>query len=511
METVNEILEASSRKYPTKTAIIFEDRRITYEEVEKSANQCAHGLMTLGIKRGDMVGILIPNCPEFIVAYFGILKSGATVVPMNPTLSGDELAYMMKDATVKAVFTLPPLLPLLQKLSPQVKHLTHLIIRGDETSDEAISFSSLVQGKESTPPGIRVGSDETAVCIYTSGTTGSPKGALLTHRNLLANVNSVLQVFPVDASDVFTCILPLFHAYSAMASLLCPFALGAGAVVTERFIPRKCLQMIQDHRITVFVGVPALFAVLTQIKNPREFDLTSWRFCVSGGAPLWSEILTLFETMYPVKIYEGDGPTECSPVTSVNPIGGKRKVGSIGLPLPDVGMKIVDEHDNELPPEHVGEIVVRGPNVMKGYLNQPEATKESLRNGWFHTGDIGKMDHEGYFYILDRKKDMLIVGGLNVYSQEVEKVLLSHPQVAEAAVVGRPDKLRGEVPRAYVVLREEEKVDPDDLIRHCREHLAPYKVPRDITVVQGFPKTATGKVMKWKLSYKGVRSTLLTI
>jgi long-chain acyl-CoA synthetase len=269
--------------------------------------------------------------------------------------------------------------------------------------------------------------------------------------------------------------------------------------MSETFVPRKCLKMIQDHKVTVFLGVPAMYAVLGHMKNTDEYDLSSLRFCVSGGAPLSPEILDLFEKTYSVKIYEGDGPTECSPVTSVNPIGGKRKIASIGLPIPDVEMKIVDENDKDLPPEEVGEIVVRGPNVMKGYLNQPEATQEALRNGWFHTGDIGKMDEDGYFYILDRKKDMLIVGGLNVYAQEVEKILLAHPDVAESAVLGKPDKVRGEVPIAFVVPMENKQINPDALKKFCREHLASYKVPRQIEMRESFPKTATSKVMKWKL------------
>lgn len=499
MEMVNEILEQTSKENPRKTAILIDDTKVTYQEIEERANQCAHGLLSLDIKKGETVGILMPNAPEFVYAYFGILKTGATVVPMNPALSGDELAYMMSDAKVQAVFTIPPFRGVFDHLAPRLDQFKHLIVTGDEQPPSALHFKSLLNAKATTSPKVRVNSDATAVCIYTSGTTGSPKGALLTHRNLLSNAHSVLQVFPASSTDVFTCVLPLFHAYSATACLLAPFGFGAGIAMSDSFSPRKCLQMIQDHKVTVFLGVPAMYAVLGQMKNAADYDLSSLRFCVSGGAPLSPEILARFEEIYSVTIYEGDGPTECSPVTSVNPIGGKRKIGSIGLPIPNVEMKIVDENDRDLPPEQVGEIVVRGPNVMKGYLNQPGATEEALRNGWFHTGDIGKMDQEGYFYILDRKKDMLIVGGLNVYAQEVEKVLLTHPHVAECAVLGKPDKVRGEVPIAFVVPIEDKRVDLDELKRFCRQHLAPYKVPRQITTRQSFPKTATGKVMKWKL------------
>lgn len=496
---VNSLLESTSQKKSQNPAIVFADRIMTYAEVDTMANQCAHGLRALGIRQGDMVGILLPNSPEFIIAYFGIIKAGATVVPMNPMLSPDELHYIMNDAGLKVVFTIPPLLAGIEHIAPQIKTLRDVIVTGEKSQPFGISFRQLLGGMHSTSPGISVENTQAAVCIYTSGTTGHPKGALLTHRNLLSNVASILRVFSTHETDAFSCILPLFHAYSATVCMLMPVSIGARIVVFDSFVPRKCLQAIHDHRITVFVGVPAMFAVLGHLKNTNDYDVSSLRFCVAGGAPLPAEVLETFESIYKVKIYEGDGPTECSPVTSVNPIGGKRKVGSIGLPVPDVEMKIVDDEGNDLPPNQVGEIVVRGPNVMKGYLNQPKATDEAIVNGWFHTGDVGKMDDEGYFYILDRKKDMMIVGGLNVYAQEVETALKAHPTVLEAAVIGKPDKLRGEVPVAYLVPSEGKTIEPDELIRFCRAHLAKYKVPREIIARESLPKTATGKVMKWKL------------
>lgn len=499
MAMLNSLLEKTSLTHPFRTALLYQNLRIDYASLEKAANQCSRGLLSLGITKGDMVGLVLPNRPEFHYAYFGALKAGATVVPMNPTLSLDELEFMMRDSRVKTLFTIPTLAPGLTELASRLPDHPMVIVTGSDKMKRAISFKDFLHRRRTTAPGIRVDPHNPAVCIYTSGTTGNPKGALLTHANLLANVASILKVFPATQRDVFSCILPLFHAYSATVCMLAPIALAASVVVFDRFSPRYCLQLVQDHRITILVGVPSIYAVLTQIKTPEEFDLTSLRYGISGGAPLAPEILTAFESLYPLKLYEGDGPTECSPVTSVNPIGGKRKVGSIGLPIPDVKMKIVDNQGNDLPPNHVGEIIVSGPNVMKGYLNQPEATAECLIDGWFHTGDVGKMDEDGYFYILDRKKDMLIVGGLNVYSQEVEKVLLSHSSVLEAAVLAKPDKIRGEVPIAFVTPKDGNTIEPERLIAFCREHLAHYKVPREIRVCSTFPKTATGKVMKWKL------------
>lgn len=499
MAMLHSLLEKTSLKHPFRTALLYENLRIDYASLEKAANQCSRGILSLGVTKGDMVGLVLPNRPEFVYAYFGALKAGATVVPMNPTLSSDELGYMMRDSRVKTLFTVPALAPGLTDLASRLPDRPTVIVAGPDRVKRTLSFKDLVHKRRTTAPEIKVDSRDPAVCIYTSGTTGNPKGALLTHANLRANVASILKVFPATQRDVFSCILPLFHAYSATVCMLTPIALAASIVVFDRFSPRHCLQLVQDHRITILVGVPSIYAVLTQIKTPQEFDLTSLRYGVSGGAPLAPEVLSAFETLYPVKIYEGDGPTECSPVTSVNPIGGKRKVGSIGLPIPDVKMKIVDPEGKDLPPNQVGEIVVCGPNVMKGYLNQPEATGECLIDEWFHTGDMGRADEDGYFYILDRKKDMLIVGGLNVYSQEVEKVLMSHPSVLEAAILAKPDKLRGEVPIAFVTAQDGAAIEPERLVAFCREHLAHYKVPREVRICSTFPKTATGKVMKWRL------------
>jgi len=373
----------------------------------------------------------------------------------------------------------------------------------DAAASSGLQAGDLALG---TPPGDlpqgmvppEVDREDVAACLYTSGTTGRPKGAMLTHRNLLANIQSFREILHVTEEDVFLTVLPMFHAFAATVMFLEPLSVGATIVVEPRFAPDLTLKAIAEHRVTLFGGVPTLFAVLAGLPRPPA-DFSSWRLCLSGGAPLPPAVLEAFEAKFGVPIYEGYGPTECAPVLTVNRPLGVRKVGSVGPAIPQVELRIVDEAGHPLPPGEVGEIVARGPNVMQGYLNRPAETAEVLRNGWYHTGDLGRVDQDGYYYIVDRKKDLILVGGLNVYPREVELALASHPAVAEAAVIGVPDPVRGEVPRALVVLRDGQQADTQELLQWCRQRLANYKVPRTIAFVSQLPKTATGKILKAQL------------
>jgi long-chain acyl-CoA synthetase len=348
----------------------------------------------------------------------------------------------------------------------------------------------------------RVEAEDVAACLYTSGTTGRAKGAMLTHKNLLANIQSFREILHVTEDDVFLCVLPMFHAFAATVLFLEPLSLGATIVVEPRFAPDLVLKAIGEHGVTLFAGVPAMFAVLASLPRPAA-DFSAWRLCISGGAPLPPPVLEGFEAKYGVPIYEGYGPTECAPVLTVNPPLGLRKIGSVGPAIPQVELRIVDEAGAPVPVGQVGEIVARGPNVMKGYLNRPDETAGVLRDGWYHTGDLGRVDADGYYYIVDRKTDLIIVGGLNVYPREVELALASHPAVAEAAVIGVPDPARGEAPSALVVLRDGQQAGTQELIQWCRQRLANYKVPRTVTFVSQLPKSATGKVLKAKLRTAG--------
>jgi long-chain acyl-CoA synthetase len=350
-------------------------------------------------------------------------------------------------------------------------------------------------GPEGCVPAPSGSADDVAVCLYTSGTTGRPKGALLSHGNLIANLESFRAVLHVTEADVFLAVLPLFHAYGATVLLLEPLSVGATVVVEPRFVPDAILRAIAQHRVTLFAGVPSMYAVLAATPRP-DLDFSAWRLCISGGAPLPVAVAEAFEAKYGLPIYEGYGPTECAPVLTVNPPFGTRKLGSVGPAIPRVELRVVDDRGEPLPPGEVGEIVARGPNVMQGYLNRPAETAEALRGGWYHTGDLGRVDDDGYYYIVDRKTDLILVGGLNVYPREVELVLEGHPAVAEAAVIGVSDPVRGEAPKAFVIPKDGHAVTIQELLQWCRQRLANYKVPRSIVMVPDLPRTVTGKILK---------------
>lgn len=500
--TLLDMLAASAGRVPHRPALVFRDRRLSYADLQEKAGSLGRLLQGVGVRRGDRVILMLPNAPEFGVGYFGILAAGATVVPLNPLLKAEEVRYVLEDSAPVAMVCIEMTYPLLRAAREGLGRAMPALVL-DATASSGLQAGDLALG---TPPGDlpqgmvppEVDGEDVAACLYTSGTTGRPKGAMLTHRNLLANIQSFREILHVTEEDVFLTVLPMFHAFAATVMFLEPLSVGATIVVEPRFAPDLTLKAIAEHRVTLFAGVPTLFAVLASLPRPPA-DFSSWRLCLSGGAPLPPAVLEAFEAKFGVPIYEGYGPTECAPVLTVNPPLGVRKVGSVGPAIPQVELRIVDEAGHPLPPGEVGEIVARGPNVMKGYLNRPAETAEVLRDGWYHTGDLGRVDQDGYYYIVDRKKDLILVGGLNVYPREVELALASHPAVAEAAVIGVPDPVRGEVPRALVVLRDGQQADTQELLQWCRQRLANYKVPRTIAVVSQLPKTATGKILKAQL------------
>jgi long-chain acyl-CoA synthetase len=484
--TLLDMLAQSAGRVPHRPALVFRDRQLTYAELEAKALAMGRVLAEVGVGPGRRVAIMLPNVPEFAVSYFGVLAAGATVVPLNPLLKVEEVRYVLADADAAAALCLEAGAPLIEAArSGLARAIPMLVLDGPGTAPPGGPSSSVAR-----PRG-----DDVAACLYTSGTTGRPKGAMLSHANLLANLSSFHRVLHATEDEIFLAVLPFFHAYGATALLLEPLSIGATIVVEPRFVPDVIVRALVQHGVTIFMGVPSMFAVLGVQAMPATLR-DRLRFCISGGAPLPPAVLEAFEARHGVRIYEGYGPTECSPVLTVNPPGGLRKVGSVGPPIPDVEIKVVDDAGQPVALGEIGEIAARGPNVMRGYLNQPEETARVLRDGWYHTGDLGRMDEDGYVYIVDRKTDLILVGGLNVYPSEVERVLTAHPAVADAAVVGAPDTLRGESVTALVIPRDGHAVIPADLLQWCRQRLANYKVPRTIRVVTDLPRTVTGKVLK---------------
>ncbi len=509
---LTDIIERGEREYPERIALIFRDQPTSFGEMAVAVRRLAAGFAALGIQPGERIGILLPNCPPFVYAYYAAAMIGAVVVPSNPLLKPAELAYIWKDCDLRLIVTVPQLLPVVQAARqslPGLRHIVSILPREqmpDPTAGEGIEgfltlpelmgqgAGRLAAGQELVSPARNT--QDCAVIIYTSGTTGYPKGAMLSHFNLMRNVQQVQAAFHFFPDDRFITILPLFHAFAGTVCMHTALAVGAASVLMENFAPARALETLEKHGVTIFCGVPAIFQGILQYSPDRDYDLAKLRILVSGGAPLPAAILHALEDRFHLPVLEGDGPTECSPATSVNPLVGVRKVGSVGLPLPDVEVAIFDDDDSPVPTNALGEIVVRGDNVMLGYLNQPEATAEAMRGGWYHTGDIGKIDSDGYIYILDRKKDMILVGGLNVYPREIEEVLFHHPAVADAAVIGLPDAMRGEEVTAVIVLRPNVTASERELIAYCRERLANYKVPRRILYRETLPRGGTGKVVK---------------
>jgi long-chain acyl-CoA synthetase len=472
---------------PRKVCIYWGGDRITNADLAAQIHRYGARLQAgYGVGKGDCVGILLKNCPEFIFALYAALKSGATVVPINNFLKAPEIQHILDDCQLKCLITS-------EDFDETVAKLQRVTVA---------PLAELGREAATTPPAWPpIEPTDLAVIIYTSGTTGKAKGAMLTHANIASNVHSCVKALEETTDDRLTLLLPMFHSFMLTVCIFTPLSMGAGIVLIKSVQPFKAaMREIIRNRATILIGIPQLFQALADAKIPFWLHwVLKLRLAVSGAAPLPGETLTKFDRKFHFPLLEGYGLSEASPVVSFNPIRGVRKAGSVGLPLPDIEVKIVDDHGHELPTGQVGEIVVRGPNVMLGYYNHPEETAAALRDYWLHTGDMGKKDEDGYIFIVDRRKEMLLVRGMNVYPREIEEVLHQFPNVREAAVVPKPDEKRGEVPIAFVSPVDGASLEPNEILRFCREQLADYKIPREIRVVDKLPRTATGKIAKLEL------------
>lgn len=486
-------------------AVRFQGKITTYRQLDEASDRCAAGLAARGISKGDRVALYCMNSDAFVVAYFGILKAGAVVVPINLLLNPKEAAFILADSGARALIYHEAFKEQAGALASLGCSLDLRVCIGHgKAADSDVTFDELLSTNNAPPDITFAAREDVAVLLYTSGTMGFPKGAMLTHFNLLSNVASVWQAMTFQlAQEVFVVALPMFHAFAATACLLTPLFHGCVIVPLPRFEPVLVAGAIESEKATIFMGVPSMYAVLMRLPPEYTQCFKSLRFCISGGAALPMGLMTRFEERFDLPIYEGDGPTECSPVTCVNPIGGRRKPGSVGLPLPGVEMTIRDDQGVVLPCGEIGEICVRGPNVMKGYWNRPQDTADSFFGEWFRTGDLGSIDEDGYFFIVDRKKDLIIVNGMNVYPRMIEEVLYRHPAVREAAVVAEPHKLHGEIPVAYVALRDGVTATDREIRAFCREHLGAHEIPRKTLFLAELPKNAAGKILKRALMTQG--------
>ena len=483
-----------NRYVPDKTAVIFGDERISFAQLDDKVRAFANFLRGKGVTRNDKVMLSTGNCPEFIYTYLGTVRNAAVIVPVNPTFTPPELTYIAKDSDAKYIVIKEEIL---LKLGHTEKSLSELLGLTVFALNKNLMEEIMASPRDDFDFVTDI--NDISTFLYTSGTTGYPKAAMLTHSNLITNAWQTKVAFEIVHEDVFMCVLPMFHVLACTICVLLPLHEGATNVVVEAFHPKTVINSLVENEVTMFTGVPAMYNVLVEAAK-NEITFPKLRLAASGGASLPLEVYHKTRKILP--IVEGFGLTEASPATNFNPPSGVQKPGSVGPAFPQVEVMIVDENDKELPVGEVGELLIRGPNVMKGYYKRPEETAETLRNGWLHTGDLAKIDEDGYVYIVDRKKDMVIVSGLNVYPREVEEALYQFPKIRDAAVIGEEDKLRGEAVVAYIVLKEGETAREVEILRWLKERLASYKIPRRLVFVDELPRTSSGKILKRMLREK---------
>lgn len=531
---VHRLLENATEQYPNNTAALFPALlghsllagKLTFRQLDDAANRFANALKSLGVKTGDRVAIHLPNTPQFVIAFYGAFKAGAIVIAFNPVYTAPEVERQLNDCSAETILTLTRFYPLIQGIRaktklkrvivtnikdyfhPLVKTLYTLAREKKEGDRVAVdpkdySFLDLLAHADATRPNIETDPDDIALLQYTGGTTGIPKGAVLTHRNLTSNVVQV-GAWRSDfqpGKEITICVLPFFHVYGLQVGMQNSIFMGGTMVLFPRFEIETVMAAIDKYRPTTFPGVPTMYNALRNNPEIKKHNLSSIHVCMSGAAPLPLEVQTQFEKLISGKLVEGYGLTETSPVAVSNPIGGMRKPGSVGMPLPDTDVKIVDPENpkKEMPLGEVGEVAIKGPQVFQGYWQRADESAKVLFDGWFITGDIGRMDEDGYFYLVERKKDMINVGGFKVFPRDVEEVLFKYPKIQDVSVVGVKDEYSGEVPKAFVVLKKGETATAQEIIDFASQNLAKFKVPKTVEFRDALPKTIIGKVLKREL------------
>jgi long-chain acyl-CoA synthetase len=501
--SIYELLERTAKAYPAQKAVIDGEKELTYDQLKDLVDRFASVLYKHGFRKGDRMIVMLPNCVEYIISYFAILRLGGIVVQANPLYQSGELQYILDDS--EAMWFVGHDTQREKLVQSKYAHKVFCVFVHQEPQNDEFDFYNLIANAAVNLPSLDIWPEEdVAVLQYTGGTTGRSKGVMLTHMNLVSNVYQSFSfyagMYDVPGERILS-ISPFFHVYGMTTALNVPIYAGATVICVRRFDAGKTLETIRKYRPTFFPGVPTMYIALIRHPDAANTDLTCLKMCNSGSAPMPVEVMKEFESTTGAKIIEGYGLSESSPVTHRNPVYGQRKPGSIGIPLPNTDCKIVDVETGmvELPPGEAGELVIKGPQVMKGYWKNPEETSLVLRDGWLYTGDIATMDEDGYFYIVGRKKDLIIAGGYNIYPTEVEEVLYQHPAVSEVCVFGVPDSYRGETVKAVIVPKQLGSIDEKDVIEWCRERLAAYKVPRIVEFREELPKTTVGKVLRRKL------------
>ena len=530
--TLQQLLDESVERYPDNIAITFpgvfnDESMMSYKELDIASNKLANALVDIGVKKGDRVALLMPNCPQFVISYYAVLRAGGIVVATNPLYSAREMEFQFNDCGAETVIVLSLFYKTVMGIKDRTS-LKNVVVTNikeylPEQSRKAFiafverqeghyvrvpkvqniyKFQDLLRRFSSKPPTVETSPDDVAMFQYTGGTTGLSKAAVATHRNVVANVYMMrawsMPIGLNQGQEVVMGVMPLFHIYGMVTVLHFSVLTGSAMVLLPRFETEKVLNAINRYRPAFFPGVPTMYVAINNFPEVKKYDLRSIKACVSGAAPLPVEVQQEFEKLTGGKLVEGFGLSEAPVVVTANPLVGLRKIGSIGVPVPDVEARIMDAEigDKEMPLGEVGELVISGPQVMKGYWNRPEETEMVLHNGWLYTGDLAKMDEDGFFFIVDRKKDMIIAGGFNIYPRDIEEVLYEHPKVKEAVCYGVPDPYRGQTVKVAIVLKEGESATEEEIIEFCRSRLARYKIPKLIEFRDSLPKSLIGKVLR---------------
>ncbi len=491
------LLTRSAEKWPDSTAFSSGEQRLSYEELDELTGRLAAGLHNLGIRTGDRVLLFLSNSLDFVISYYGILKAGGTVTTVNPLSRQAELRHQLSDTAASAIVTSSDFYPLVREVKAGTT-LKAIILTDAENEKETVPLKRLLESYSPSPPHIAIRPrDDVAAIVYTGGTTGLPKGVLLTHYNLVANAMQNTAWFGWSHQDIIIGLLPFYHSWGGCTCLNSPVYSGARVIIIPRFDAEELLRTIERERATVMYGAASMFTSLINSPAITRYDISSLRYVKSGAMPIPPEIRERWQRLTGVRMVLGYGLSEASPETHNSPLQ-RIKAGTIGIPAIDTDARIVDEETGEvdLPTGQTGELLIRGPQVMKGYLNQPDDTREALRNGWLYTGDLAMMNEEGYFHVLDRKKETIKYKGYTIAPAEVEAILYEHPAVRECAVIGKPDMLAGEIPKAYVVVRAKHAVGAEELINFCAGKISPYKRIREVEFIDEIPKTAVGKMLR---------------
>ena len=494
---IAETLRASAARLPDKAAVVFQDEPVTYAELDRRADLAAAGFQRLGLRPGDRVALMAANAPHFVEALYGAWRAGLVVVPVNVLFTSEEVRHMLADSEARAVVVTEAFAATLRGLRDELPELEEVVVAGGSTAEVGTrTWRELLDEAGAVVP-VEQDPDALALLQYTSGTTGRPKGAMLTHGNLVANHEQMAQTaLRVEERDILLCVLPLFHIYALNVALAFTLSRGATVLLIERFDALATMQAVERHRASIIIGAPPMYIAWVNSPGVEDLDLRCVRFAISGAAALPRHVLERFQAELGISIWEGYGLSETAPVLTTVAMGNELKPGSVGKPVPGVQLRLVDEKGRDAAPGDPGEVVVRGPNVFSGYWRQPEATREVLSDdGWFRTGDVGIMDN-GDLYLVDRKKDLIIVSGFNVYPREVEEVLFRHPKIAEAAVIGTSHPYTGEAVKAVVVLRPGEEATAEEISDFCRRSLARFKCPEVIEFARELPHLPSGKILR---------------